>query len=451
MVCALATAAPTIVALEDRLTLRARTHAETPAVVAGGRATTYSELDRAAWAAARRLARLGVGRGDRVATTLPPGPGFAELLHAVPRLRAVLVPLNTRLGPSERRAQLEDAAPSVVVDEPLRGDEADLEPSARLDPDEAWTLLFTSGTSGRPKPVLLSHRNHVASALAAAWRLGVAPDDRWLCVLPLYHVGGVAILVRSVVYGTAAVVHERFDAEETAAVLGSGEATLASLVPTMLGRLLEAGLASSPSLRAVLLGGARVPDDLLERAADAGLRVVRTYGMTETASQIATAEGTVRAARPLPGVELRIAAGGEVLVRGPMVARAALAGDGWLHTGDRGRIDSEGLLHVEGRLDDVIVTGGENVDPVEVEDALLAHPAVADAGVVGVPDPEWGEAVTAYVVAPAGADPAELRAHCRARIAPFKVPKRVRLVDALPRNAAGKLERSSLGGLTGDG
>ena len=441
---------PTIVRLDDLLSLRARTHADRPAVVAGGRTITYAELDARAGVTSRRLAALGLGPGQRVATTLPPGADFAALLHAAARLRATLVPLNTRLTGGELRAQVEDAAAPLVVDEPPDGSEADLAPVPPLDLGQPWTLLFTSGTSGRAKPVLLSHRNHLASAVASAWALGVAPDDRWLGVLPVFHVGGLAILIRSALYGTAVVVHERFEPDRAASALGGGEVTLASLVPTMLQRVLEAGVRPARGLRAVLVGGAAAPESLLARAAACGLPVVRTYGMTETASQIATApvvaDGPAAGslARPLPGVDLSIGAEAEILVRGPMVAAASLAADGWLHTGDRGQLDGDGLLRVDGRIDDVIVTGGENVAAGEVEEALLAHPAVRDAAVMGTPDPDWGAAVTAFVVAAAPVDAAELRGHCRERIAAFKVPKEVLIVDSLPRNAAGKVERRAL-------
>lgn len=435
------------------LTLRAGTHGHRPAIVHGGRATTYDELEAEASATARRLAALGVGAGDRVATTLPAGLDFAALLHGAGKLGAVFAPLNTRLTAAERRLQVEDAAPRVVVDSSLEGAEAEVDLRTRVEPDDPQTLLFTSGTGGRPTPVVLTFANHRASAMASAWNLGVAPDDRWLCVLPPFHVGGLAILLRSAIYGTAAVLHERFDPDAAASAIAAGHATLVSLVPTMLGRLRVAGLGHAPALRAMLVGGGPMPGELLDWARGAGLPVVLTYGMTETASQVAVCPigeeggdgGT--AGRPLPGAELEIAAGrggvGEILVRGPMVAPGALAEDGWLHTGDRGSIDGAGRLRVEGRLDGLIVTGGENVSAEEVEDALLAHPAVIDAGVVGHPDREWGRAVTAYVVAP-GAEPGDLEAHCHARLAPFKVPKRIHLVDTLPRNAAGKLVRRRL-------
>jgi O-succinylbenzoic acid--CoA ligase len=343
----------------------------------------------------------------------------------------------------------------VVADQPLAGEEVEID--GRLDPEAVHTVLFTSGTTGAAKPVTLTYANHRASALATAWSLGVSPDDRWLCVLPLFHVGGLAILMRSAIYRTAAIIHPRFDPAATLESLESGEATLVSLVPTQLRRLLDGGLGEreTPALRAILLGGGPMPRELLADAVERGLPVHQSYGMTETASQVASLpatealDGGPSAGRLLPGVAaITDPASGEILLRGPMVSREALDADGWLHTGDRGRLDEDRLLQVEGRLDDVIVTGGENVAAAEVERALLEHPAVAEAAVVGEPDPDWGERVVAYVVPAPGAGPpedSELASHCRARIAPYKVPKAVHVVDALPLTALGKVERHALG------
>ncbi len=436
--------------MDDWLGRRARTHAERPALITGAGTVNYAQLDADATRSARRLAALGVGEGERVATALPPGREFAELLHALPRLGASLVPLNTRLTAAERRWQVEDCGARIVIEEPLGGEQADVELRERIDPAAEWALIYTSGTSGTSRGISLSHANFQASALASAWNLGVAPDDRWLCVLPLFHVGGLSILTRSALYGTAAVIHESFEVERVAAALARGELTLASLVPTMLRRLVDAGLEEAPALRAALLGGGPVPRDLLEWAAEHGLPVLQTYGMTETCSQIATlgADEAVglagSAGRPLPGVELSVSDGGEILVRGPMVSDGALAEDGWLHTGDRGRLDADGYLWVEGRLKDVIVSGGENISCAEVERVLEEHPAVVEAGVVGMPDAEWGELVTAYVVLSNGVTDSELIAHCRERLASYKVPRSVRHVSELPRNAAGKLLRREL-------
>ncbi|MBA2751696.1 MAG: AMP-binding protein, partial [Actinobacteria bacterium] len=239
---------------------------------------------------------------------------------------------------------------------------------------------------------------------------------------------------------TTAVVHDGFDVSRVRDELEGGGITLASLVPTMLARLRDAGLRRTPGLRAIALGGGPIPAGLLEWAADTGIPVVSVYGMTETCSQVVAGSP----GRVLRGAELRIAHDGEILMRGEMVARNEVAADGWLRTGDSGRLDPDGLLHVEGRLKDLIVTGGENVAPLEVEHVLMAHPAVADAGVAGLPDPEWGEVVTAFVVLrePVAAD--ELLAWSRERLEGFKAPKTVHVVDSLPRNSGGKLRRDRL-------
>ena len=390
---------------------------------------TYGELDEAASRTAGRLAALGVVAGQRVGTTLSPGHEFAALVHALPRIGAALVPLDPR-APAP-------VAVDLTVGAPLTGPEAAVTLREDVDPEAVHSVVHTSGTGGEPKPIELTFRNHHASAVALTAALGTDPEDRWLCPLPLFHVGGLAVLLRAAINRTTAVLHERFDAARARVELESGGIALASLVPTMLRRLLRAGPLRAPRLRALLLGGGPIPPDLL----DCGLPVVPTYGMTETASSIALGSP----GRPLDGVELRVGPDREILVRGPMVAAQAVAADGWLHTGDAGRLDEQGRLLVEGRLKELIVTGGENVAPAEVEAALLEHPAVEDAAVVGVPDPEWGEAVTAFVVLAGTVEPHELIGHCRGRLAPFKVPKRIEPVERLPRNPAGKLLRHSLG------
>jgi O-succinylbenzoic acid--CoA ligase len=335
------------------------------------------------------------------------------------------------------------AGAKLVVEEPVAG-----APAAAIDvaPDAVATLMYTSGTAAGPKPVALSYDNWQWNAIGSALALGLDAAERWLCPMPLAHVGGLSIQLRSAIYGTTVQLHNRFDVQAVLAALGDRErpVTLVSLVPTMLGRLLDAGLRDPPALRWALLGGGPIAPALLKRARAAGVPVAASYGMTEACSQIATA------GFPLFGFEVRIAGDGEVLVRGPAVAAAALAEDGWLHTGDLGALDDRGRLSIEGRKADTIVSGGENVAPVEVEAILLEHPAVADAAVLGRPDPEWGEAVVARVVLrpgttlAAGSASEELRQHCASLLAPFKVPKTVELVDALPRGTTGKLLRREL-------
>ena len=399
---------------------------------------TYTALEAQARRAAGGLAAMGVGAGDRVALALAPGVPFCVALHGCLLLGAVAVPVDLRLAEPERRARL--VGVKAVIEESVEG--APLEQVADLELGRTAALMYTSGTTSAPKPVPLSYGNWLANALGSAAALGLDPAERWLCPMPLAHVGGLSILLRSTIYATTAVLHERFEAAAVAAALSdpAQRITLVSLVPTMLERVLDAGLADPPSLRWALLGGGPIPAPLLERAARASVPVAPTYGMTEACSQIVTFGW------PLPGTDLRISVRGEILVRGPTVSAASLATDGWLHTGDAGALDASDRLTVSGRLSEVIVSGGENIAPVEVEEVLRSHPAVADAAVHGRSDPEWGEAVVATVVTRDGVrvEAAELRAHCRARLAPFKVPKAIAFTSELPRNAAGKLLRGQL-------
>lgn len=315
-------------------------------------------------------------------------------------------------------------------------------------------IMHTSGTTSAPKPVELTGQNFFANAAGSAIALGLDRHERWLAVMPLAHVGGLTILLRSALYATTVVIHDGFDTERVLSQLmdRSAAITLVSLVPTMLARLLDAGLAKPPTLRWALLGGGPIAPSLLAAAAAAAVPVAPTYGMTEACSQIATF------GRPLHGVELRLSSEHEIQVRGAVVAPGALGPDGWLATGDLGRFARDGRLEIIGRRSDTIVSGGENVAPAEVEAVLLEHPRVADAGVFARPDAEWGEAVWARVVlrdsasedpaAPAAADPgalaAELRAFCRERLAAFKVPKAIEFAPQLPRTPSGKLLRRQL-------
>jgi o-succinylbenzoate---CoA ligase len=423
-----------------------------PALVTGdGEVTTYAELHAHARRVAGALAAQGVGPGERVAVSLPPGVPYVATLHALLGLGATLVPLDARLSAAERAARAHGA--KLTVFEPLSDEEGDHPLRERLDPGAVATLLHTSGTTAAPKPVELTISNWQFNALGSALALGLDRDERWLCTLPLSHVGGLSILIRSAIYGTTVVLHERFDAERAAAALASerDRVTLVSLVATTLQRTLDAGLDRPPHLRCALIGGGPLAPALARRAADAGVPAAQTYGMTEACSQVTTSlpGEPETAGRALVGQQVALGDDGEILVRGETVARGALAPDGWLHTGDLGAFDDRGRLTVTGRKADTIVSGGENVAPQEVEAVLLAHPAVADAGVHGAPDPEWGEAVVATVVLADGGRPDEamaaaLREHVAASLARFKVPKRIAFAPELPRTASGKLLRRQL-------
>jgi o-succinylbenzoate---CoA ligase len=415
--------------LELWLDVAARERPDGAAVNGVSFARFSAEVD----AVAAELLGKGVGAGDRVASTVS-GVEFARLLWACARVGAVLVPINTRLTEGERAAMLHGADVRLVVDSlDERNVDRDIrgESSTRVDPDAVFVVLHTSGTTGRPKPVELTYGNFHASALANAANLRVEPDDRWLCCMPLFHVGGLSILTRSVINQTEAVIHDGFDVDRVKRAIEDERVTLVSLVPTQLSRLLEAGLRKPPELRAVLLGGGPIPKHLLET----DLPVIPTYGMTETCSQVWTG-------KPLPGAEIANGPDSELLIRGPMVAPNAIADDGWLHTGDKGYIGADGNLTVEGRIADTIVTGGENVAAAEVEQALISHPAIQDAAVVGRPDEEWGQAIQAFVVVVG--DTSTLRAHLRERLAGYKIPKRIHQIDEIPRNAAGKILRGRL-------
>jgi len=401
-------------------------------------ALSYAALLAAARTGAGELAVRGAAAGDRVAIRLAPGAEFAVALHATLLLGAVAVPIDPRLGAAEAARQA--AGASVVVEVPLGA--APTPPPARPERHDlgaAAIVVHTSGTSGEPKAVALTYGNWLWSALGSAAALGLDPRERWLCCLPLSHVGGLSILLRSAICGTSTIVHERFDTERVLAALRDPAGpTLISLVPTTLRRLLHAGLRDPPALRWALLGGAAIDDDLLARAGAAGVPVAPTYGMTEACSQVATL------GHPLFCTRVEIAEDGEVLVAGPTVAPAT---GPVLHTGDLGTLDPVAGLRITGRRADTIITGGENVAPQEVEAVLLAHPAVADAGVHGRPDPEWGEAIVATVVLRPGDDLGadDLRAWCAERLATFKVPKEIAFANALPRTASGKLVRRELG------
>jgi o-succinylbenzoate---CoA ligase len=423
--------------MEPWLARAARMHGERVAIAAPAESLTYIELYARSRAVAGGLRERGVVAGDRIALALPSAQ-LVPALHGCLLLGAIAAPIDLRLPAAERAARQTSAR--LVIDAPLSG--KPLAEAHEPAPADIATLMFTSGTTAGPKPVGLSYDNWLWNALGSALALGLDPEERWLCPMPLAHVGGLSIQLRSAIYATTVVLHERFDTELALRALmdPAQRVTLVSLVPTMLARLLDAGLRDPPTLRRVLLGGGPIVPALLTRAARAGVPVSPSFGMTETCSQVAT-DGFA-----LLGSELRIDADGELLVRGRAVAAGALGDDGWLHTGDLGAFDASGRLTIVGRRADTIITGGENVAPAEVEAVLLEHPAVADAAVLGRPDPEWGEAVVAQVVLRDGgeADADDLRGHCAARLAPFKVPKSYEAVTEVPRGVTGKLLRRQL-------
>lgn len=441
----------------DWLAAAAAHNPEATFVTTSDRSWSFAEVDDAAGGLAGALRDAGAAPATVVAVWATNDIGTVQAMFAVPRTGATLLLLNTRLAPPELLDQLNRAGVSVVlasIDVADMGGRQIVPATARSAPiaghlpavDHEAVIAFTSGTSGRARGVVLTHGNLAASAAASAQHLEHTAEDRWLAVLPLFHVGGASILWRSAKQGSEVVLHRNFDPAETAAALH--EVTLASVVGTMLSPILAADPGPYLGLKAVLVGGGSTNEDILRSADAAGLPVLSTYGMTETASQIATAplgDGPRRRAVPLPGAEIRIASDGEIEVTGPMVSDRYLgeaSRTGWLSTGDVGEIDEQGFLRVLGRKDDLIVTGGENVHPAEVEAALESVQGVRQAAVVGVPDPDWGQSVVAVVATNRTAD--DLAQHLREHLAGYKVPKRWHFVEELPRNALGKVDRKQM-------
>ncbi|MCC6802302.1 MAG: o-succinylbenzoate--CoA ligase [Anaerolineae bacterium] len=451
----------------DWLAAAAEKSPDASALMIGGQIRTYRQLDARVDDWCRRFAVLGVAPGDRVAALLPNDLGYVCLIHALARLGAVLVPLNARLSEPEQASQIEQAAAGCVIR--AADDLAQVEPAAYaaapLDLDAVQSIVFTSGTTGKPKGAQITFGNLYHSSLASAERLGTSPDDRWLCPLQFYHVGGLSIIFRSAIYGSSIVLPESTGTDGIIRALHNSQATIVSLVPTQLYRMLEAGFVPPPSLRLILLGGAAANPELVRRCIERDLPISLTYGLTEATSQVATATPEqVRAkpgsvGKPLADTTVRIVDDegyeqlpgiyGEIVVSGATVMKGYLGQpetNGAFRTGDIGYLDADGDLWIVQRRSDLIVSGGENVYPAEVEAMLRQHPAVEDACVVGVPDAEWGQRVTAMVVLREGAalSVADLIAYSRERLAGYKQPRTIVFASALPQTASGKAQRGKV-------
>lgn len=468
---------------------------------AGRIAYSYAALDaRIAEAAGALLAEPGMAPGERICVLAGNAPETLVLLHACERVGAVLCPLNTRLAPAELAAMaafldpvlilhdaaaaavaatLTDAAPRAAL-RSLGPDYGRGAPPARAVPGPETRLsmiLFTSGTTGRPKAVMLTPRMHRINAVNMALGAEIDGASRHLSVLPMYHSAGFNLYAQPVLFmGGTVVVAPGFDAAETLAWLGDPARGITHFfaVPTAYRLLADRpgfGRADFRHLRVAGVGGAPLPPALFARCAEAGLLLLQGHGMTECGPSLFAMDraharlrpGSV--GRPLLHVEAMVqrpdgspAADGEqgdIVVRGEALtpgywrnpeATAALYRDGWLVTGDVGRRDADDFFHIDGRRSQMIISGGEKIAPAEVEALLGSHPQVEEVALVGVPDPVWGEVGHAYVVPRPGARPdaAALRAFCTGRIARYKIPQGVTLLEALPRNEMGKIDRSRL-------
>jgi long-chain acyl-CoA synthetase len=444
-------------------------HPERTALLFEGDQISYRELDRRAAVAATALRAQGIKADDRVAIKLPNTPAYVAAYFGVLRVGAIAVPLNVLLAQPELDARFEAATPRAFVDRPLPSDgEAHVEIAER-DEDDPAALLFTSGTTGRPKGAILTHAGIRAATRFGADALGFTPDDVLLGVAPFPHVLGQQVIVCAFLAGAGVSVMQRFEPEPALETMTSTRTTVMFGVPTMCIALCEAARRAEalPPLRIAHIGGAAVPVDVARRFEETfGAAIHEGYGLTEM-SGLATTFALERrrkagsVGRPSSGTKMRIANAdergvGEVQFRGPSVIRGywnepeatatAIDGEGWLSTGDLGYLDEDGDLFLVDRKKEMIIVGGYNVYPREIDEILFKHPAILEAATVGIPDSFSGDAVKSFVVLRPGATlTAEaLQDYCRDLLVKYKVPKHVAFVDALPRSGVGKINKLAL-------
>lgn len=460
-------------------------------ILPDGNTITYAALQQLCISQAAALAADGVGRSAKVAVLMDNSLRYVVLVHAIMRLGGILIPLNTRLTPEELVYQLEISNTGYLCfDERhwktagiLRSPQCllidctdDLQDvpavhiysSGEIDLDAVGAIVFTSGTSGKPKGAQLTYGNFFYSAMASAYRLGILPEDRWLICLPMFHVGGLSILYRSCLYNTCVALYEgTFDPLRIVMQSNRDLITMLSVVPTQLFRLLQVDDESLANLRLILLGGAAGTPELLMRAHKHRLKIATTYGLTEATSQVATAlpdqalakAGSVGHPLPFTSIHILDSVGnllpngeiGEICVSGLTIMRGYLgqpesAQDSWFNTGDVGYLDSDGDLYVLQRRSDLIISGGENVYPAEVENVLRGHPDVADAVVVGLPDAEWGQRVAAAIILREGSlvTTEQIANVCSDKLARYKRPRTYLFIEAFPVTASGKVDRRAV-------
>ncbi|PLT32197.1 o-succinylbenzoate--CoA ligase [Bacillus sp. V5-8f] len=483
--------------LPNWLKKRAEITPERVAIEFRDRQYTFRELDKLAEENARRLVSLGLQKGDTCAFLLRNHIDSVIMIHALFNLGITIVMLNSRLTAKELSWQIADSESKWLITEggfsdKLEGIAAELPRVQILIKEEvmllpaksksyteeefvltdAATIMYTSGTTGKPKGVIQTFGNHWWSAMGSVLNLGLTEEDCWFCAVPIFHISGLSILMRNVVYGMKIILVETFNEEEANEMIMKKGVTIISVVAAMLNRMLLAlGEQRYPDhFRCMLLGGGPASKHLLEESKRKRIPVYQTYGMTETSSQIVTLapEYSMKkigsAGKPLFPSQLKIEVDGrtaspdepgEIVVAGPNVTKGYLNREeetsraiknGWLYTGDIGYLDSEGFLYVMDRRSDLIISGGENVYPAEIESVLSLHPAVFEAGVSSMSDMKWGQIPVAFVVPYPDMKPAEaeLIEFCRDQLAPYKVPGEIVFCESLPRNASNKLLRREL-------
>ncbi|CAI8745442.1 MULTISPECIES: o-succinylbenzoate--CoA ligase [Bacillus] len=446
---------------------------------------TFLELHEKVGSICEHLSYLQIEKGQKVAVLMKNGTQMITVIHALSYIGAVAVLLNTRLSREELLWQMDDAEVVCLVtdqefeteqvlvyafEEVVNGPKKTAVVQEEFSLEESMTIIYTSGTTGKPKGVILTYGNHWASAVGSSLNLGLRDDDCWLACMPMFHVGGLSLLMKNIMYGMRILLVPKYDPDFIHEAIKTRGITIISVVSKMLMDLLERlGKETYPSsLRCMLLGGGPAPKPLLETCVTKGIPVYQTYGMTETSSQICTLSADYMltkvgsAGKPLFSCQLRIEKDGEVVppnvegeivVKGPNVTHGYFKRedatretiiDGWLHTGDLGYLDEEGFLYVLDRRSDLIISGGENIYPAQIEEVLLANPKVVEAGVVGKADEQWGQVPAAFIVKAADITEEELIKFCEEKLARYKVPREVHFLLELPRNASKKLLRREL-------
>ncbi|WP_042222752.1 o-succinylbenzoate--CoA ligase [Oceanobacillus manasiensis] len=451
-----------------------------------GLSITFSELKNKSQSYAKKLVSLGVEKGSHIGLLSENSIQMIISIHALSYIGAVGVLLNTRLTVDELNYQLNDANVSILLTSATqqhRSDELKVEKAVELTEvekygetatslaeeiqlDDLFTIMYTSGTTGFPKGVLHSYGNHWWSAIGSALNLGVEKQDKWLAALPLFHVSGFSILIRSVVYGMPVFLLKKFHSQTVNEAIRKKGITIVSVVTVMLQQLIvELGEETYPdSFRCMLLGGGPAPEAILLSAKEKQIPVFQSFGMTETASQIVTLsekdalQKIGSAGKPLSPAQLKInqpdsEGVGEIFVKGPMVTAGYFQNEeatskaiqhGWLATGDLGYIDNEGFLYVVERRTDLIISGGENIYPSEIESVLASLDGVKEVGVTGRPDPKWGNKPVAFLVVEKNITVETIEHYAKQKLAAYKVPAEFYLLSELPRNASNKLQRNKL-------